>query len=574
MFIKNKIISLFIIFIISFFIFNIKSLANTEPELGITSNDYTIGENMKYGEATNIRVNETLQLYAIIIHRNDICPIDSDIECGTFVDETDLENVTWTSSDTEVATVDNTGKVTGLSVGTSTITAKYNNETANFEIKVNSNDVSIGSNIGIVPQILEPGPSMLLNSEDKFELRFLEMSYNENVRFKIENEDIAKITKIEYDENSSTIIVTVKYLSVGKTKLTATLNLDGNRYTDSYDLDVLEFNDYLELSARDYNDLPSSVKVGEKIQLIATDVPIRGSRVRQDVTNDVIWSSSDETIAYVDNDGLVNAIGEGNATITAKYEVYEGKLITSTYNFEVKNNELQIKFWYNELEYSLLVNTEEQYRIKLINIPNSERDNVEFKIEDENIAKITKIENDDDPSWINITLKYLSVGKTKLIATLNYNGETYTDSYNINVNNRIMFSHNVPELPMIINTENEFRIKLLDIPSSEKENIQFKIEDENIAKITKIEYDSFTSDATVIVKFLSVGKTKLTATLNYNGETYIESYDIDVTAPSTTEPPQNPKTGLKDTFIILTIIGSLSLIGYLGSKNKFYLKKI
>ncbi len=37
---------------------------------------------------------------------------------------------------------------------------------------------------------------------------------------------------------------------------------------------------------------------------------------------------------------------------------------------------------------------------------------------------------------------------------------------------------------------------------------------------------------------------------------------------------KNPKTGIKDTFLILGIIGVLSLIGYFGSKDKSYLKQI
>ena len=58
---------------------------------------------------------------------------------GWFVDEANLSGATWTSSNNSIATVDNNGKVTGVAEGKTTITAKYNNETANYEVNVISN---------------------------------------------------------------------------------------------------------------------------------------------------------------------------------------------------------------------------------------------------------------------------------------------------------------------------------------------------------------------------------------------------------------------------------------------------
>ncbi len=49
---------------------------------------------------------------------------------------------------------------------------------------------------------------------------------------------------------------------------------------------------------------------GLRVKLLPWNAPITG---------EVVWSSSDETIATVDQDGIVTAIGEGNAIITASY---------------------------------------------------------------------------------------------------------------------------------------------------------------------------------------------------------------------------------------------------------------
>lgn len=53
------------------------------------------------------------------------------------------------------------------------------------------------------------------------------------------------------------------------------------------------------------------VEVGDTSQLVATVTPANANQA-------VIWSSSDQTIATVNNTGLVTAIAEGTATITAE----------------------------------------------------------------------------------------------------------------------------------------------------------------------------------------------------------------------------------------------------------------
>ena len=50
--------------------------------------------------------------------------------------------------------------------------------------------------------------------------------------------------------------------------------------------------------------------------------------VGKTITTTVDWSSSDETIATVSNDGLISAVAEGQATITASITSTEGETIT------------------------------------------------------------------------------------------------------------------------------------------------------------------------------------------------------------------------------------------------------
>lgn len=291
------------------------------------------------GEKT-VEINKTIQLKAEYWVGNDMW-IPEEPNGG--IRELSRDDVTndslWSSSNNKIAVVDSNGKVTGISEGTATITAKYEFESNNFRDATYEVTVKINPEYtGIMFLYDEPGPGMILNHEDRFNIGLYNIpkTEKENIKFKIENENIAKITKTEYDKGWADAIATVKYLSIGKTKLIATLDYNGKTYSDSYDLDVIETNYNLVISSKENKELPTSINIGDKMQLMAILDFKRGSLLSLDVTSDdnTIWTSSDERIVKIDNNGLLTAINEGTATITAKYNI-DGQTVMATYDLKV-----------------------------------------------------------------------------------------------------------------------------------------------------------------------------------------------------------------------------------------------
>ena len=133
---SKKIICLLLVILMIFLTFNVNSYAITLPELTITSSNYAVGDKMSLNEVNNVVIDKTLQLYAIMAYGNDLYDPDNPDSIGWYVYQADLTDVTWTSNNNEIATVDNTGKVTGIAEGNTTITATYNGESANYEINV------------------------------------------------------------------------------------------------------------------------------------------------------------------------------------------------------------------------------------------------------------------------------------------------------------------------------------------------------------------------------------------------------------------------------------------------------
>lgn len=335
---KKKFFSLLLILSMGFFTFKINAYAATLPMLGITTNEYANGDRMLDDEITEIEVEQTLQLYAIIWRGNDVF-LDDPNEMGRFVDETNLSGVNWTSSNPDIATVDNTGKVTGVTKGETTITAEYEDKSYNYEITVKNKYTGIGF-AHVIPE-----GAKVLNKEFGFLLYLhnIPNTEKENIQVTIDDENVAKIIGIDLCDTvdgpeSGIIIANVKLLSLGHTTITATLNYNGETYSDSYDFTVVESAYTLLLSAKEYTNLPSSLEINNTLQLIATFKINGGSVIPEDVTSDgTIWESSNENIVKVDSNGLVTAVGEGNATITAKYRVGD-EIITSTYNLNITNS--------------------------------------------------------------------------------------------------------------------------------------------------------------------------------------------------------------------------------------------
>ena len=131
---SKKIICLVLVILMMILTFNINSYAITLPWLEISSYNYSNGDKMTQNETKEVEIGKTLQLYALMAYGRDFEENPEDL--GIFVHEANLSGVTWTSNNNGIATVDNTGKVTGVAEGKATITATYNGESATYEVNV------------------------------------------------------------------------------------------------------------------------------------------------------------------------------------------------------------------------------------------------------------------------------------------------------------------------------------------------------------------------------------------------------------------------------------------------------
>ena len=279
-----------------------KDMGMTEIPLDITPATVTIAKN-----ATGISLNKT----ATTIEQGKAETLTATVEPTDATDKT----VTWVSSDTSVATVDNNGKVTANKKGTATITAKtVNNHSANCTVTVT-----------------QPITGIKLNKA-KLEL---EKGATEKLVATVEpsNADGDKTVTWTSSDKSKVAVAsdgTVTAVDKGSATITAKTS-NGKEAICTVTVGV-------PLKSISLNETSKTLKKGEDFTLIVTYNP-----EDTDAEKTVTWKSSNESVATVDSNGKVTVVAcVGTATITATATADNTKTATATITAAHKDEQLTL----------------------------------------------------------------------------------------------------------------------------------------------------------------------------------------------------------------------------------------
>lgn len=211
-------------------------------------------------------------------------------------DATD-KNIKWISADTNIAIVDNEGNVTPVSEG----------ETSIFALGGSAETVDEGTRLVAVCKVRVGGfekDKSITVLQDKYEVAvghtdpilFVMEGGDINVTFRSDNESIVTV-----DENG--ILTGVK---AGIATVHVCYEIKGKNYDIACTAFVKDVVKSIEFDKQNIN-----MVTGEKTTVGASLLP-KNTR-----NSELLWTSSDWTIAQVDNYGNVSAISEGTVTITA-----------------------------------------------------------------------------------------------------------------------------------------------------------------------------------------------------------------------------------------------------------------
>ncbi|MBQ6817599.1 MAG: Ig-like domain-containing protein [Bacilli bacterium] len=229
--------------------------------------------------------------------------------------------LTWTSSDESIATVDSTGRVTGVAAGTVTISATTQdgtNLTATCEVTVvvakAPTSYKVSSTVGEDGLKLGRGASVVVEVG--------------------EGED-ASSEYVSSDENVATVDESgvITSVGVGEVTITATSLVDPSK---SGSVTFTVNNQEVETKPQSVTiNGEDTVYAGYSINLVATVAPINA-------VQSVTWSSSNEEVATVDQTGKVTALKPGTVRITATSTVDKG--VSVKFKLEVEEEPPQEPF--------------------------------------------------------------------------------------------------------------------------------------------------------------------------------------------------------------------------------------
>ena len=230
------------------------------------------GVKLDQSEAT-IDVGDTLELTATVLPNN-----------------ADNQNVTWSVEDDSVATVSQDGVVTAVNGGTTTVTVTTvdGSFTASCEVTVEVpvTDIELDKN----QAEMRVGDTLQLNATV-----LPENATNKEVRWHSSDSNVATV-----DENG---LVTA--VGGGDVIINATA-VDNNYATTQCQIHII-----VPVSGIELTETEESIYVDEEIQLHANVLPENAEN------KNIIWSVDDDTIAEVDQNGLVTGKAVGDVTVTA-----------------------------------------------------------------------------------------------------------------------------------------------------------------------------------------------------------------------------------------------------------------
>ena len=222
------------------------------------------------------------------------------------------KDVEWTSSNTNVATVDTTGKVTGVSAGSATITVKTKDgsKVATCNVTVKNPVISVtGVTLNKTALNLVTGASESLVATIS-----PSNATNKNVEWTSSNTNVA------------TVDTTGKVTGVSSGSATITVKTkDGAKVATC---NVTVKNPVISVTGVTLNKTALNLVTGASESLVATISPSNATN------KDVEWTSSNTNVATVDTTGKVTGVSAGSATITVKTK--DGAKV-ATCNVTVKN---------------------------------------------------------------------------------------------------------------------------------------------------------------------------------------------------------------------------------------------
>lgn len=266
--------------------------------LGKTKGETTIyitTYNKKIVKEIKVQVSDIEVEKILLNNKEKIISINEEyiIEPSIYPINASSKKLIFTSENNDIATVNVNGIVKGKKVGSTTITIKSNNgRTASFKIIVNNNEIPVEDiSLNKTKETIYVGTTISLKSTLTPSL-----ATNKMVTWTSSNNSVATVKD-----------GVIKAIKEGETTITVTSN---NGKKASCKITVTTNN--IEVTSIKLNKQEVTIEKNDEIQLISTIKPSNATNKK------ITYTSSNNSVATVDSNGVIKGINEGTAIITVK----------------------------------------------------------------------------------------------------------------------------------------------------------------------------------------------------------------------------------------------------------------
>lgn len=231
------------------------------------------------------------------------------------------DDITWTSSDTSVATVDEDGNLEATGVGTAVIRAETEYGTASqYTIVVKE---MLAKSI----KIKDKPKSIKVDKKVKLKVIFQpENTTDKSIKWISEDENIAKVSK-----NGKLVGI-----GVGKTTIIA----EHKNFKDSFEIEVKPVEaEIIEINVPDeFKTEKITTSKKEYSTLIETKVNLSTLFTPENATDQSVkWSSDLESVATISENGELTCVGVGRTTLTVKHKKLKDSITLTVLPIEAEN---------------------------------------------------------------------------------------------------------------------------------------------------------------------------------------------------------------------------------------------
>lgn len=245
----------------------------------------------RFGDSVNVMVKFG------ITNGNLVTAVGDTVQLNTNASEEDKNGVNWTSDNINVVSVDADGVLTARSNGTANITATLDSKSLIDGQRMHSSAIQVT----VIDSFSVSETEHMMNVGESFDLSAIVTDTKAHVTWTSSDESVASVQLSETDKYK----ITVTGLKKGTATIKAIQEIDGvKKYAECIV--------YVNEPVQSITLVPTELEIdkGEQYPLKLIFEPERADNT------DVLWVSSDETIATVSDAGVVTAVDGGDCVIS------------------------------------------------------------------------------------------------------------------------------------------------------------------------------------------------------------------------------------------------------------------